>query len=247
MAKQKARFAKYFHQSTFKTVQEFIKVNDSEVDWKEKSIVQLEELLNKKYTKQEQEYILNIPIEDIETIGDADLLIDHSLISFLDRLKQKVAQGGKLSIWDRIDGWGTEQQRKEIEDFFDSLPKNSSISVYGAALYFNYYDEDITEFKKLFREDMEKTTAAKRAQVEKENREIRQYNEKLAKEREKEILDKYKPIEGKTFNKETYDMQNDPRLFYASKLLQRQNKEDVKLLLELMEKLEKKIGVDIKI
>lgn len=39
MAKQKARFAKYFHQSTFKTVQEFIKVNDSEVDWKEKSIV----------------------------------------------------------------------------------------------------------------------------------------------------------------------------------------------------------------
>lgn len=60
---------------------------------------------------------------------------------------------------------------------------------------------------------MEKTTAAKRAQVEKENKEIREYNEKLAKEREKEILDKYKPIEGKTFNKETYDMQNDPRLF----------------------------------
>ncbi|ASM34521.1 surface protein [Campylobacter sputorum subsp. bubulus] len=93
------------------------------------------------------------------------------------------------------------------------MPKDSSISVYGAALYFNYYDEDITEFKKLFREDMEKTTAAKRAQVEKENKEIREYNEKLAKEREKEILDKYKPIEGKTFNKETYDMQNDPRLF----------------------------------
>ncbi|WP_089188980.1 hypothetical protein [Campylobacter sputorum] len=248
MAKQNARFAKYFYQSTFKTVQEFIKVNDSEVDWKEKSIVQLEELLNKKYTKEEQEYILNIPIEDIETIGDTDLLIDHSLISFLDRLKQKVAQGGKLSIWDRIDGWGTEQQRKEIEDFFDSLPKGAySIGDFGSWLLRNYFDEDITEFKRLYTEDREKSTAARRAEVAQFHKELREYNEKLAKEREKEILDKYKPIEGKTFNKETYDMQNDPRLFYASKLLQRQNKEDVKLLLGLMEKLEKKIGVDVRV
>ncbi|ASM39526.1 hypothetical protein CSPB12327_08590 [Campylobacter sp. RM12327] len=58
MAKQNARFRNYFYnKSDYDILGEFVKFDRNEVDWKEKSIVQLEELLNKKYTKQEQEYI----------------------------------------------------------------------------------------------------------------------------------------------------------------------------------------------
>ncbi|ASM39525.1 hypothetical protein [Campylobacter sputorum] len=108
-------------------------------------------------------------------------------MTWLHNLKDKVAQGGKLSIWDRRLGWGTMQQEQELEDFFDSLPKGAySIGDFGSWLLRNYFDEDITEFKRLYTEDREKSTAAKRAQVEKENKEIREYNEKLAKEKKRD-------------------------------------------------------------
>ncbi|ASM34522.1 Uncharacterised protein [Campylobacter sputorum subsp. bubulus] len=82
MAKQNARFRNYFYnKSDYDILGEFVKFDRNEVDWKEKSIVQLEELLNKKYTKEEQEYIFNISIFDIETIGDADLLVDNNLVT----------------------------------------------------------------------------------------------------------------------------------------------------------------------
>lgn len=56
MAKQNARFRNYFYnKSDYDILGEFVKFDRNEVDWKEKSIVQLEELLNKKYTKEEQD------------------------------------------------------------------------------------------------------------------------------------------------------------------------------------------------
>lgn len=56
MAKQNARFRNYFYnKSDYDILGEFVKFDRNEVDWKEKSIVQFEELLNKKYTKEEQD------------------------------------------------------------------------------------------------------------------------------------------------------------------------------------------------
>lgn len=149
IAKDKARFRKYFYQSGFDTLREFIKVNDNEVDWKEKSIAQLEELLNKKFTKEEQDNLYKLDIRDIAVKEDPDLLIDNSLVTWLYHLREKVAQNGKLSIWDRRAGWGTEQQRQELEDFFNSLPLGGAISSIGENLLNNYFDEDITEFKSI--------------------------------------------------------------------------------------------------
>ena len=154
-------------------------------------------------------------------------------------LLQSYSIDGKPTIHGKLLGLGTEEEREELVAFKDSLPEDAVMGDVGANLLLRT-DISIEEFKKLYAEDIEKTTKAHKEAVAKINQEMREYNENLAKQRAEA---KFKPIQA-TSKIKTYEDKDIRREFFENFLKAEQEKgTDITEILSQLAKLGK---IDVK-
>ena len=111
---------------------------------------------------------------------------------------------GKPTIVGKMVGLGTAEQEAELEAFVKSFSEDTMMSNDGAALFVRA-DLSIEEFKKLYREDVEKTTKEHKEFLTKLHKEEQEYNANFAKEQNEK---KFKPMQVKK-KYETYDINKD--------------------------------------
>ena len=114
-----------------------------------------------------------------------------------------------------------------MSDFGDSLMHRADIS--------------IEEFKKLYAQDVEKTTKANREAVAKINQEMREYNANLARQRAET---KFKPIQA-TSKSKTYEDKDIRHEFFENSLKAEQEKGTD--IWDILQKLNKINKVDINV
>ena len=154
-------------------------------------------------------------------------------------LLQSYSIDGKPTIHGKLLGLGTEEEREELVAFKDSLPEDAAMGDVGAALL-QRTDISIEEFKKLYAEDIEKTTKGHKEAVAKINQEMREYNENLAKQNREA---KFKPIQA-TSESKTYVNKDIRREFFENFLKAEQEKgTDITEILNALSKLGK---IDLK-
>jgi hypothetical protein len=207
---------------------EVIKVDENEEGWITKVINQIDDILSKKYTPGQ---IKTLRAKEPETMEEA---VDGMLARY-SRLLQSDSIDGKPTIWGKLLGLGTKEEEEELRAFKDSLPEDATMSDVGAALL-QRTDISIEEFKKLYAEDIEKTTKAHKEAVAKINQEMREYNENLAKQRAET---KFKPIQA-TSKSKTYVDKDIRREFFENFLKAEQEKgTDITEILNQLAKLGK--------
>nr|WP_315016257.1 cell surface protein [uncultured Campylobacter sp.] len=207
---------------------EVIKVDESEEGWITKAINQIDDILSKKYTP---EQIKTLRAKDPETMEEAV----EGMLARYSRLLQSDSIDGKPTIWGKLLGLGTKEEREELIAFKDSLPEGATMSSVGAALL-QRTDISIEEFKKLYAEDIEKTTKAHKEAVAKINQEMREYNENLAKQRAET---KFKPIQA-TSKSKTYIDKDIRREFFENFLkAEREKGTDIWSILQKLNKINK--------
>ena len=207
---------------------EVIKVDESEEGWITKAINQIDDILSKKYTP---EQIKTLRAKDPETMEEAV----EGMLARYSRLLQSDSIDGKPTIWGKLLGLGTKEEREELIAFKDSLPEGATMSSVGAALL-QRTDISIEEFKKLYAEDIEKTTKAHKEAVAKINQEMREYNENLAKQRAET---KFKPIQA-TSKSKTYIDKDIRREFFENFLkAERKKGTDIWSILQKLNKINK--------
>ena len=141
---------------------------------------------------------------------------------------------GKPTIVGKMVGLGTAEEEVELEAFVNSFSEDTMMSNDGAALFVRA-DLSIEEFKKLYREDVEKTTKEHKEFLAKLHKEEQEYNANFAKEQSEK---KFKPMQVKK-KYETYDINKDQKFLYARELLNFKEKRGIDVL-ELMQKIDKK-------
>ena len=214
-------------------LKEVIKIDKSEEGWITKAINQIDEILSKKYTP---EQIKTLQAKEPETMEEAV----GGMLARYSWLFQANSVNGKLTIAGKLTGFGTKEEQEELKAFKDSLPADAVMSSVGAALL-QRTDISIEEFKKLYAEDIEKTTKAHKEAVAKSNQEMREYNENLAKQRAEA---KFKPIQA-TSKSKTYENKDIRREFFENFLKAEQEKgTDITEILNQLAKLGK---FDVKI
>ena len=207
---------------------EVIKVDESEEGWITKAINQIDDILSKKYTP---EQIKTLRAKDPETMEEAV----EGMLARYSRLLQSDSIDGKPTIWGKLLGLGTKEEREELIAFKDSLPEGATMSDVGANLLLRT-DISIEEFKKLYAEDIEKTTKAHKEAVAKINQEMREYNENLAKQRAET---KFKPIQA-TSKSKTYIDKDIRREFFENFLkAEREKGTDIWSILQKLNKINK--------
>ena len=207
---------------------EVIKVDESEEGWITKAINQIDDILSKKYTP---EQIKTLRAKEPETMEEAV----EGMLARYSRLLQSDSIDGKPTIWGKLLGLGTKEEREELIAFKDSLPEGATMSSVGAALL-QRTDISIEEFKKLYAEDIEKTTKAHKEAVAKINQEMREYNENLAKQRAET---KFKPIQA-TSKSKTYIDKDIRREFFENFLkAEREKGTDIWSILQKLNKINK--------
>ena len=127
-----------------------------------------------------------------------------------------------------------QQEEAELEAFVKSFPEGTMMSNDGAALFVRA-DLSIEEFKKLYKEDVEKTTKEHKEFLAKLHKEEQEYNANFAKEQSEK---KFKPMQIKK-KYETYDINKDQKFLYTRELLNFKEKRGIDVL-ELMQKIDKK-------
>ena len=209
-------------------LKEVIKIDKSEEGWITKAINQIDDILSKKYTP---EQIKTLRVKEPETMEEAV----EGMLARYSMLLQSDSVDGKPTIWGKLLGLGTKEEQEELKAFKNSLPEDAVMGSVGAALL-QRTDISIEEFKKLYAEDIEKTTKAHKEAVEKINQEMREYNENLAKQnREK----KFKPIQA-TSESKTYVDKDIRREFFENFLKAEQEKgTDITEILNQLSKLGK--------
>ena len=202
-----ARIAQaYMNKTTYEIFEaENIIFDRSEEDWITKTIEKIDAMLAQKYAPgQMHEMIMRDELDTKEKV------VDFTLYSYSWWLKSNSIDG-KPTISGKILGLGTKEEEEELRAFKDSLPEDAVMSDVGANLL-QRTDISIEEFKKLYAEDIEKTTKAHKEAVAKINQEMREYNENLAKQnREK----KFKPIQA-TSKSKTYVDKDIRREFFEN-------------------------------
>ena len=207
---------------------EVIKVDESEEGWITKVINQIDDILSKKYTP---EQIKTLRVKEPETIEEAV----EGMLARYSRLLQSDSIDGKPTIWGKLLGLGTKEEQEELKAFKNSLPEDAVMGSVGAALL-QRTDISIEEFKKLYAEDIEKTTKAHKEAVAKINQEMREYNENLAKQRAET---KFKPIQA-TSKSKTYEDKDIRREFFENFLkAEREKGTDITEILNQLVKLGK--------
>lgn len=209
-------------------LKEVIKIDKSEEGWITKAINQIDDILSKKYTP---EQIKTLRAKEPETMEEA---VDGMLARY-SWLFQANSVNGKLTIAGKLTGFGTKEEQEELKAFKDSLPTDAVMSSIGAALL-QRTDISIEEFKKLYAEDIEKTTKAHKEAVEKINQEMREYNANLAKQRAEA---KFKPIQA-TSKSKTYVDKDIRREFFENFLkAEREKGTDIWSILQKLNKINK--------
>ena len=202
-----ARMAQaYMNKTTYEIfAAENIIFDRSEEGWITKTIEKIDAMLAQKYAPgQMHEMIMRDELDTKEKV------VDFTLYSYSWWLKSNSIDG-KPTISGKILGLGTKEEEEELRAFKDSLPEDAAMGSVGAALL-QRTDISIEEFKKLYAEDIEKTTKAHKEAVAKINQEMREYNENLAKQnREK----KFKPIQA-TSKSKTYVDKDIRREFFEN-------------------------------
>ena len=207
---------------------EVIKVDESEEGWITKAINQIDDILSKKYTP---EQIKTLRVKEPETMEEAV----EGMLARYSMLLQSDSVDGKPTIWGKLLGLGTKEEQEELKAFKNSLPEDAAMGSVGAALL-QRTDISIEEFKKLYAEDIEKTTKAHKEAVAKINQEMREYNENLAKQRAEA---KFKPIQA-TSKSKTYVDKDIRREFFENFLkAEREKGTDIWSILQKLNKINK--------
>ena len=228
-AKEKSQIDALMHIPIKNAVESIIDIDESEKGWITKTIDKIDGILSKKYTADERR-ALSMKYSP-ETMDEAKDLV---LQLYANTLK-RYSKDGEPTIQGKLLGLGTKEEREELIAFKDSLPEDGAMSSVGAALLLRT-DISIEEFKKLYAEDIEKTTKAHKEAVEKINQEMREYNKNLAKQRAEA---KFKPIQA-TSKSKTYVDKDIRREFFENFLKAEQEKgTDITEILNQLAKLGK--------
>ena len=218
----------YRSKTIIEIVKDAIEIDESDENWITKTIDKIDGILSKKYTAEELRYIGQKEPESKEDV------IDANLQTYMWMLMSN-SRDGKPTIWGKILGFGTKQEQEELNAFRDSLPEGAAMSDFGDSLM-HRADISIEDFKKLYAEDIEKTTKAHKEAVAKINQEMREYNENLAKQRAET---KFKPIQA-TSKSKTYVDKDIRREFFENFLkAEREKGTDITEILNHLAKLGK--------
>ena len=148
------------------------------------------------------------------------------------------SRDGRPTIWGKILGFGTKQEQEGLNAFRYSLPKGAAMSDFGDSLV-HRDDISIEKFKKLYAQNIEKTTKANREAIEKINQEMREYNANLAKQRTEA---KFKLIQATSKSKTYVDKDIRHKFFENFLKAEREKGTDI---MELLRKLGK-MRLDLK-
>ena len=207
---------------------EGITIDKSQDDWITKTIDKINGILSKKYTPEQLKDLWTKERESKEEV------LDGVLQNYALSLEQS-SKNGKLTIMGKFLGFGTKQEQEELNAFKGSLLEGATISSVGEGLL-HRTDISIEEFKKLYAQDVEKTTKANREAVAKINQEMREYNANLAKQRAEA---KFKPIQA-TSKSKTYIDKDIRREFFENFLkAERKKGTDITEILNQLAKLGK--------
>lgn len=207
---------------------EGITIDKSQDDWITKTIDKINGILSKKYTPEQLKDLWTKERESKEEV------LDGVLQNYALSLEQS-SKNGKLTIMGKFLGFGTKQEQEELNAFKGSLLEGATISSVGEGLL-HRTDISIEEFKKLYAQDVEKTTKANREAVAKINQEMREYNANLAKQRAEA---KFKPIQA-TSKSKTYEDKDIRREFFENFLKAEQEKgTDIWDILQKLNKINK--------
>ena len=226
---EKALIDSYMQNLIIDNVEKYIKEDRSSENWITETIEKIDNMLSKKYsyTIDERRALLS---KYPETLEEFEINVLQSHMDWL--LSNSV--DGKPTISGLMVGIGTKEEEAELEDFMNSFPEDTMMSNDGARL-FARADLSIEEFKKLYREDVEKTTKEHKEFLAKLHKEEQEYNANFAKEQSEK---KFKPMQVKK-KYETYDINKDQKFIYARELLNFKEKRGIDVL-ELMQKIDKK-------
>ena len=207
---------------------EGITIDKSKDDWIAKTIDKINGVLSKKYTPGQLKALWTKERESKEEVLDATLQNYAMML-------EENSINGELTIRGKRLGLGTQSEKNELKSFLDSLPLGSHSS-FEAEKLLNRTDLSFEEFKKLYAQDVEKTTKANREAVAKINQEMREYNANLAKQN-REV--KFKPIQA-TSKSKTYEDKDIRREFFENFLKAEQEKgTDIWSILQKLNKINK--------
>ena len=223
---EKFDYSKYMFRPWTDNVKEFIDIDQSKEGWITDTINRIDNMLSDYPMKERRALASKYP----ETLEEFEINVLQSHMDWL--LTNSV--DGKPTISGLMVGIGTAEQEAELEDFMKSFSEDTMMSNDGARL-FARADLSIEEFKKLYREDVEKTTKEHKEFLAKLHKEEQEYNANLAKEQSEK---KFKPMQIKK-KYETYDINKDQKFLYARELLNFKEKRGIDVL-ELMQKIDKK-------
>ena len=226
---EKALIDSYIQNLIIDNVEMYIKEDRSSENWITETIEKIDSMLSEKYsyTIDERRALLSKYPENLEEF-EINVLQSH-----MDWLLTNSVDG-KPTISGKMVGLGTKEEETELENFMRSLPDDAMSSKKGSALL-SRADLSIEEFKKLYREDVEKTTKAHKEFLAKLHKEEQEYNANFAKEQAEK---KFKPMQVKK-KYETYDINKDQKFLFARELLNFKEKRGIDVL-ELMQKIDKK-------
>ena len=224
---EKAKVDAYMQGPFGAGLDKIIGIEEGTEDWITKTIDKIDSMLSNKYSPEERRALYGKYPETIEKA------IDWELQGYMDFLRDNSIDG-KPTIEGKMIGLGTKEEEAELEDFMKSFSEDTMMSNDGARL-FARADLSIEEFKKLYREDVEKTTKEHKEFLAKLHKEEQEYNANFAKEQSEK---KFKPMQVKK-KYETYDINKDQRFLYARELLNFKEKRGIDVL-ELMQKIDKK-------
>ena len=224
---EKFDYSKNLFKPWSETIKEFIDIDKSKEGWIADTINRIDNMLSD-YTIQERRALsAKREPENMEEFRVRELqdYMDWLLTNSID---------GKPTIVGKMVGLGTAEEEAELEAFVNSFSEGTMMSNDGAALFVRA-DLSIEEFKKLYREDVEKTTKEHKEFLAKLHKEEQEYNANFAKEQSEK---KFKPMQVKK-KYETYDINKDQKFLYARELLNFKEKRGIDVL-ELMQKIDKK-------
>ena len=224
---EKAKVDAYMQGPFGAGLDKIIGIEEGTEDWITKTIDKIDSMLSNKYSPEERRALYGKYPETIEKA------IDWELQGYMDFLRDNSIDG-KPTIVGKMVGLGTAEEEAELEAFVNSFPEGTMMSNDGAALFVRA-DLSIEEFKKLYREDVEKTTKEHKEFLAKLHKEEQEYNANFAKEQSEK---KFKPMQVKK-KYETYDINKDQKFLYARELLNFKEKRGIDVL-ELMQKIDKK-------
>jgi len=150
VSEEKFDYSKNLFKPWSETIKEFIDIDKSKEGWITDTINRIDNMLSD-YTIQERRALsAKREPENMEEFRVRELqdYMDWLLTNSID---------GKPTIVGKMVGLGTAEEEAELEAFVKSFPEGTMMSNDGAALFVRA-DLSIEEFKKLYKEDVEKTT-----------------------------------------------------------------------------------------